>query len=82
MMHCRTCWYVRCFAARSQICALCATADGFGAAVRAALGWGMYPEQLAAPSLANGSFVRIADVHLDVPCSGSAGSSTAGWLKR
>jgi len=43
------------------------TADGFGAAVRAALGWGMYPEQLAAPSLANGSFVRIADVHLDVP---------------
>ncbi|WP_197377221.1 LysR family transcriptional regulator ArgP [Mycolicibacterium baixiangningiae] len=43
------------------------TAEGFGAAVRAGLGWGMYPEQLAAPHLADGSFVRIADVHLDVP---------------
>jgi LysR family transcriptional regulator (chromosome initiation inhibitor) len=27
----------------------------------------MYPEQLAAADLADGSFVRIADVHLDVP---------------
>lgn len=43
------------------------TAEGFGAAVRAGLGWGMYPEQLAIPELAGGSFVRIADVHLDVP---------------
>ncbi len=43
------------------------TADGFGAAVRAGLGWGMYPEQLAAPSLADASFRRISDVHLDVP---------------
>ncbi|MET0896423.1 MAG: LysR family transcriptional regulator ArgP [Mycobacterium sp.] len=43
------------------------TAEGFGAAVHAALGWGMYPEQLAAPALADGSFVRIADIHLDVP---------------
>lgn len=43
------------------------TAEGFGAAVRAGLGWGMYPEQLAVPELAGGSFVRIADVHLDVP---------------
>lgn len=43
------------------------TAEGFGAAVRAAVGWGMYPEQLAAPALADGSFVRIAEVHLDVP---------------
>ncbi|MGE2713158.1 LysR family transcriptional regulator ArgP [Mycolicibacterium litorale] len=43
------------------------TAEGFGAAVRAGLGWGMYPEQLAAPDLAAGAFVRIADVHLDVP---------------
>jgi LysR family transcriptional regulator (chromosome initiation inhibitor) len=43
------------------------TAEGFGAAVRAGLGWGMYPLQLAAPELADGSFVRIADVHLDVP---------------
>ncbi|CAN5143194.1 ArgP/LysG family DNA-binding transcriptional regulator [soil metagenome] len=43
------------------------TAEGFGAAVRAAVGWGMYPEQLAAPALADGSFVRLADIHLDVP---------------
>lgn len=38
------------------------TAEGFGAAVRAGLGWGMYPEQLV-----NEDFVRIAEVHLDVP---------------
>uniref|UniRef100_A0A5Q5CAI9 HTH-type transcriptional regulator LysG n=1 Tax=Mycobacterium sp. (strain JLS) TaxID=164757 RepID=A0A5Q5CAI9_MYCSJ len=43
------------------------TAEGFGAAVRAGLGWGMYPEQLAVPELVGGSFVRVADVHLDVP---------------
>ena len=43
------------------------TAEGFGSAVRAGLGWGMYPEQLAASPLADGSFVRICDVHLDVP---------------
>jgi LysR family transcriptional regulator, chromosome initiation inhibitor len=43
------------------------TAEGFGAAVRSGLGWGIFPECLAAPKLANGSFVRIAGVHLDVP---------------
>ena len=43
------------------------TAEGFGAAVRAGLGWGMYPEQLAAPHLAHGTFVHVADLHLDVP---------------
>jgi LysR family transcriptional regulator, chromosome initiation inhibitor len=43
------------------------TAEGFAAAVRASLGWGMFPEQLAAPALADGSFVRVADAHLDVP---------------
>lgn len=43
------------------------TAEGFGAAVRAGLGWGMYPETLAAPYLDDGSFVRIAKAHLDVP---------------
>ncbi|HET6735833.1 LysR family transcriptional regulator ArgP [Mycobacterium sp.] len=43
------------------------TAEGFGAAVLAGLGWGMYPDSLAAPHLRDGSFVRIADVHLDVP---------------
>jgi LysR family transcriptional regulator (chromosome initiation inhibitor) len=43
------------------------TAEGFGAAVRTGLGWGMYPEQSAAPALADGSFVRISDAYLDVP---------------
>lgn len=43
------------------------TAEGFGAAVLAGLGWGMYPEQLAAPRIAAGAFVRISPVHLDVP---------------
>jgi LysR family transcriptional regulator (chromosome initiation inhibitor) len=43
------------------------TAEGFGAAVRAGLGWGMYPEQLAVSEVAGGSFVRICDVCLDVP---------------
>ena len=43
------------------------TAEGFGAAVRAGLGWGMFPESLAAPDIADGVFVRICDVHLDVP---------------
>jgi LysR family transcriptional regulator (chromosome initiation inhibitor) len=43
------------------------TAEGFGAAVRAGLGWGMYPERLAESSLTDGSFVRLTDIHLDVP---------------
>ncbi len=42
------------------------TAEGFGSAVRAGLGWGMFPEELAAPDLAGGAIVRIADIHLDV----------------
>jgi LysR family transcriptional regulator, chromosome initiation inhibitor len=43
------------------------TAEGFGSAVRADLGWGMFPQTLAEPALADGSFVRVADAHLDVP---------------
>ena len=43
------------------------TAEGFAAAVRAGLGWGMYPQQLVSAELAAGSLIRIADVHLDVP---------------
>jgi LysR family transcriptional regulator (chromosome initiation inhibitor) len=43
------------------------TAEGFRAAVLAGLGWGMYPVQSAAAALADGSFVRISEVHLDVP---------------
>jgi LysR family transcriptional regulator (chromosome initiation inhibitor) len=38
------------------------TADGFGAAVRTGLGWGMYPEQIV-----DDDFVRVCDAHLDVP---------------
>lgn len=43
------------------------TAEGFGAAVRAGHGWGMFPANLAAPALADGSVVRVCDAHLDVP---------------
>jgi LysR family transcriptional regulator (chromosome initiation inhibitor) len=43
------------------------TAEGFGAAVRAGLGWGMYPEHLAEQELARGTFVHAADIYLDVP---------------
>jgi LysR family transcriptional regulator (chromosome initiation inhibitor) len=43
------------------------TAEGFGAAVRNGLGWGMFPDSLAAPHLAAGSFVRVSDAYLDVP---------------
>jgi LysR family transcriptional regulator, chromosome initiation inhibitor len=43
------------------------TAEGFGAAVLAGLGWGMFPDSLAAPHLADGSFVQISEAHLDVP---------------
>ncbi|MGQ9410737.1 LysR family transcriptional regulator ArgP [Mycolicibacterium gilvum] len=38
------------------------TATGFGAAVHAGLGWGMYPI-----ALLDGSFVPITEQHLDVP---------------
>jgi LysR family transcriptional regulator, chromosome initiation inhibitor len=43
------------------------TAEGFGAAVRAGLGWGMFPDTLAGAHLKDGAFVRIIDEHLDVP---------------
>jgi LysR family transcriptional regulator (chromosome initiation inhibitor) len=43
------------------------TAEGFASAVRAGLGWGMFPETNLAPALADGSFVRVVDAHLDVP---------------
>lgn len=40
------------------------TAEGFAAAVRAGLGWAMFPEQLA---LADARLLPICDAHLDVP---------------
>jgi LysR family transcriptional regulator (chromosome initiation inhibitor) len=43
------------------------TAEGFGAAARAGLGWGMFPDSLAAPRLRDGTYVQISKTHLDVP---------------
>src|SRR5262249_15876930 len=43
------------------------TAEGFGAAARAGLGWGMFADSLAAPRLREGSFVRVSQTNLDVP---------------
>jgi LysR family transcriptional regulator, chromosome initiation inhibitor len=43
------------------------TAVGFGAAVRAGLGWGMFPEQLVADEVTAGSLKMVSDAHLDVP---------------
>jgi LysR family transcriptional regulator (chromosome initiation inhibitor) len=40
------------------------TAEGFGAAVRSGLGWGMFPEQLADSTE---GLARISELHLDVP---------------
>jgi LysR family transcriptional regulator (chromosome initiation inhibitor) len=43
------------------------TAEGFGGAVKGGSYGACIPKQLTAPSVRGGSFVRIADVHLDVP---------------
>ena len=43
------------------------TSVGFSAAVRAGLGWGMFPEQPVAEKVAGGSLKRVSDAHLDVP---------------
>ncbi len=43
------------------------TAEGFSAAVRAGLGWGVFPEHQVEPGLARGSLIQVADVHLDLP---------------
>jgi len=43
------------------------TAEGFAAAVRSGLGWGMFPAQLTAQELADGTFVQVASSYLDVP---------------
>ena len=48
------------------------TAEGFGAAVREGLGWGMFPDQLVDPGL-----TQVTDHHLDVPLFWHAGNSTA-----
>jgi LysR family transcriptional regulator (chromosome initiation inhibitor) len=40
------------------------TAEGFGAAVRCGLGWGMFPEQLADSTK---DLARISELYLDVP---------------
>ena len=43
------------------------TAEGFSAGVHAGLGWGMFPDSLAAPRLDDGTFMRVSQTHLDVP---------------
>ena len=43
------------------------TAEGFAAAVRAGLGWGMYPQELVDTDVESGALVRISEAHLDVP---------------
>jgi len=43
------------------------TAEGFGAAVRAGHGWGMFPDSLVARPVGEGSLVRVSEQHLDVP---------------
>jgi len=43
------------------------TAEGFSAVVHAGLAWGMFPDSLAAPHLADGTFVRVSDAHPEVP---------------
>lgn len=43
------------------------TVEGFGGAVRAGLGWGMFPEELAAREIEAGLFSKLCDLQLDVP---------------
>ncbi len=43
------------------------TAEGFAAAVRAGLGWGMFPERQVASDLDRRKLLTVTDVHLDVP---------------
>ena len=43
-------------------------ASAFIDAIRLGLGWGMVPEQIARPDIAQGRYVRlVGDAHLDVP---------------
>jgi LysR family transcriptional regulator, chromosome initiation inhibitor len=43
-------------------------ASAFVAAIRLGLGWGMVPERVALPDIAEGRYVRLGDgAHLDVP---------------
>jgi LysR family transcriptional regulator (chromosome initiation inhibitor) len=48
------------------------TAEGFGAAVREGLGWGMFPDRLVDPAL-----TQVTDHHLDVPLFWQCWNSTA-----
>lgn len=43
------------------------TAEGFAAAVRAGLGWGMFPEHIARSLLNDGTLTLVSEAYLDVP---------------
>jgi LysR family transcriptional regulator, chromosome initiation inhibitor len=42
-------------------------ASAFVDAIRLGLGWGMVPERIALPDIAEGRYARVGDAHLDVP---------------
>ena len=73
-MRCRTCWCAKRSVVRSPDHHYVPTAEGFGAAVRAGLGWGMFPEQLPhrrwPTARSSGSPMCTSMCR----CSGSAGS--------
>jgi DNA-binding transcriptional LysR family regulator len=66
-MRCRMNWCARRFAVTLPGRSTSSRLQRDSAAVRAGLGWGMFPDSLAEPHLTDGSFVRVSDVHLDVP---------------
>jgi hypothetical protein len=69
MTHCRTCDRAEHFVVRSlDLRTLCQRPRGSGWRCELDLGWGMFPEQLAAPKLADGSFMWISDVPLCWQC--------------
>lgn len=57
------------------------TAEGFGAAMRSGLGWGMFPNSLAATYIKDGSFVRLSDAQLDVPLYWHCWKLNSQWLR-
>ena len=65
--HCRTCWCASFFVATSPAGALRADGGGLRSGGAGGPGVGHVPGAARRARLADGSFVRISDVHLDVP---------------